>query len=564
MQTNRRFCGLLHMTAYEPEREFSGFIEFGNVFDRAVRRFLVHYIHARLNGTPLSDYLLQSLLENQQSKYFDYLQKSLDKILGFNLIQQLCRDNQQLRRQIIEDVLKWMRETDKKIAAKNPYQQENDMFEAWSHKPTHLWVETWYILINFLANTYTREELDKDFYAAKFKSLLADPQILARAQSVQAQHLPQEKTPLDILIDDLLAQWNALLVAKNLKYYMEEMDKARDAFAELLHKKIEEFHKLITLINPFTMEISNFWDMSRSLWKDKGFNVLEHYQKLLANEKAIQELADLLGRMREAQTEVEEEIFRQVIVRKEPKTDLQLKSEIGGIYPSNDLSYVVPSEWALLGNSATEPLFLQKYADRSLMTYRFQGQTLTNSDKVSFTVHRREKRKEKGPFILCIDTSGSMEGLPSQIAKVVCFAVMKMAAKEHRKCYLISFSIGIKTINLLNIAENIDKIIDFLSMSFDGGTDITPALSEALNMLQTADYKDADVMMISDFVMFDIREDLLARIRKEQARGTKFHSLTLSQKPNLQVVEQFDNYWVYDPKERNIMRRLWEDIRRLQ
>jgi uncharacterized protein with von Willebrand factor type A (vWA) domain len=207
---------------------------------------------------------------------------------------------------------------------------------------------------------------------------------------------------------------------------------------------------------------------------------------------------------------------------------------------------------------------LQKYADKSLLSYQFQGRSLVHSDKVSFTTHRREKRKEKGPFILCIDTSGSMEGLPSQIAKVLCFAIMKMAAKEQRKCYLISFSIGIKTINLLNIADSIDKIVDFLGMSFDGGTDITPALSEALNVLQTSDYKDADVMMVSDFVMFDIREDLLRRIRKEQSRGTKFHSLTLSQKPNLQVVEQFDNYWVYDPQERNIMRRLWDDIRRLQ
>ncbi|MCS7018530.1 MAG: VWA domain-containing protein [Cytophagales bacterium] len=553
------------MTAYELEQEFNNFIEFGNVFDKAIRTFLVHYIHARLSGTPISNYRLQSLLQNQQSKYFDYLQISLDKILGFSLIREVCEGHPQLTRQIIEDVLKWMREADKKIAAKNPYQQENDMFEAWSHKPTHLWVNSWYVLINFLASTYTREELDKDFYAAKFKALLADPAILQLTTPANGQHsFPEEKSPLDVLIDDLLAQWNALLTAKNLQYYMEEMDKAREEFTTLLHKKVEEFHKLMTLINPFAMEISNFWDMSRSLWKDKGFNVLDHYQQLLANEKAIQELTDLLGRMREAQTEVEEEIFREVIVHKEPQINWQLKSEIGGIHGSNNLSHVLPSEWALLGNPLTEPLFLQKYADRSLMSYRFQGHQWVHSDKVSFTTHRREKRKEKGPFILCIDTSGSMDGLPSQIAKVLCFAIMKMAAKEHRKCYLISFSIGIKTINLLNIAESIDKIVDFLSMSFDGGTDITPALSEALNMLQTADYKDADVMMVSDFVMFDIREDLLHRIRKEQARGTKFHSLTLSSKPNLQVVAQFDNYWVYDPQERNIMRRLWNDIRQLQ
>ncbi|MCS6968418.1 MAG: VWA domain-containing protein [Cytophagales bacterium] len=553
------------MTAYELEQEFSHFIEFGGVFDRPVRTFLVHYIHARLTGTGISSYQIQHLLQNQQSQYFAYLQKALDKILGFPLLQEVCANNEQLTQQIIQDVLKWMRQTDKKINSKNPYQNENDMFGAWSHKPTHLWVETWHVLINFLANTYTREELDKDFYAYRFKTLLSDKELLQKARQIIPSNVPaQEKSLLDILIDDLLAQWNALLTAKNLRYYMEEMEQEQEQFAELLHKKVEEFHKLMTLINPFVMEISNFWDLSRGLWKDKGFHVLEHYHRLLADEKSIQQLADLLGRMRQAQTEVEEEIFCQTVVQKQWQTNPHLRNEVAGLWESSDLCRVLPSELALLGHKETEPLFLQKYADKRLLTYQLQGKQLVPNDKISFTAHRREKRKEKGPFILCIDTSGSMEGLPSQIAKVLCFAMMKVAAKEHRKCYLISFSIGIKTINLLNIAENIDKIIDFLSMSFDGGTDITPALSEALNMLQTRDYKEADVMIVSDFVMFDINQHLLRRIEQEQARGTKFHSLTLSNKPNLQVIRQFDNYWVYDPQERNIMRLLWEDLKNLQ
>jgi uncharacterized protein with von Willebrand factor type A (vWA) domain len=247
-------------------------------------------------------------------------------------------------------------------------------------------------------------------------------------------------------------------------------------------------------------------------------------------------------------------------VRKEWVTDYHLRGEVGGLRESDDLPHILPSELALLGSPATEALFLQKYADKSLLTYQYQGRSLVTSDKVSYSSFQKQKRKEKGPFVLCIDTSGSMDGLPSQIAKVLCFAIMKMAAKEHRKCYLISFSIGIKTINLLDMANNMDRIVDFLAMSFDGGTDITPALSEALNVLQTTDYKDADVMMISDFVMFDIREDLLRRIQQEQSRGTRFHSLTLSQKPNLQVVSQFDNYWVYDPASRGVMRKLWQDL----
>ena len=140
---------------------------------------------------------------------------------------------------------------------------------------------------------------------------------------------------------------------------------------------------------------------------------------------------------------------------------------------------------------------------------------------------------------------------------------MKMAAKEDRKCFLISFSVGIKTINLLDVANSMDRIIDFLSMSFDGGTDVTPAMSAAIEMLQTKDYKDADVLMVSDFIMFDIRKEILRRIQQEQQKGTKFHSLTISRRANLEVLEAYDNCWIYDPDHKKIMRQLLDTLREI-
>ncbi|MCU0450064.1 MAG: VWA domain-containing protein [Bernardetiaceae bacterium] len=546
------------MTAYELEDEYRRFIEFGGVFDRPVRLFLVHYAYQKLAGQPVSDYKIQQLLVNQQSKYYHYLQQALDKLLDPVPVRHLARQHQPLAQQLLHDILHWLREADKRIKTRNPHQKENDQFAAWSHKPTHLWAQTWYLAVNLLAGLYPRAALDHDFYAKKFKELLTDQPPPAPAPSDDL-----EQTPLDLLINDLLAAWDALLTAKNLQYYVEEMEQEQQQFSELLNKKVEEFQKLMSIIEPFAAEVSHFWDLSRGLWQAKSFNVLDHYQALLANERSVQELADLLGRMREAQIELEEEVYQQIIVRKEWVPDPHQRAEIAGLRESDDLPAVLPAELALLGHPATEALFLQKYADKSLLSYQFEGKRLVTSDRSSFTSFQKQKKKEKGPFILCIDTSGSMEGLPSQIAKVLCFAIMKMAAKEHRKCYLISFSIGIKTINLLDLANSMDRVIDFLGMSFDGGTDITPALAEALNVLQTADYQDADVMMVSDFVMFDIRPEVLQRIQKEQARGTRFHSLTLSNKPNLQVVSQFDNYWVYDPTSRGIMRKLWQDVAQL-
>ena len=139
-----------------------------------------------------------------------------------------------------------------------------------------------------------------------------------------------------------------------------------------------------------------------------------------------------------------------------------------------------------------------------------------------------------------------MHGTPETVAKMLCFAILKLAIRENRKCYLISFSTGIQTINLTDLNNSLDKIIEFLSMSFHGGTDASPAMNEALRMLSTEDYKKADVIMASDFVMAGLTENVKNQILLAKENKTKFHSLVIGNSQNKQVIEEFDNNWVYD------------------
>jgi uncharacterized protein with von Willebrand factor type A (vWA) domain len=140
-----------------------------------------------------------------------------------------------------------------------------------------------------------------------------------------------------------------------------------------------------------------------------------------------------------------------------------------------------------------------------------------------------------------------------------------MAAREKRRCFLISFSTGLQTINLLELENSLDQVVKFLSMTFQGGTDIHPPMYEAINMLHTRDYKHADVLMISDFIMYQMQESLVKRMKGEQRRGTLFHSLTVnSGVANPAIVELFDNYWVYNPEDRNIARQLAADLKAIE
>ncbi|MBR1614821.1 MAG: VWA domain-containing protein, partial [Treponema sp.] len=98
-----------------------------------------------------------------------------------------------------------------------------------------------------------------------------------------------------------------------------------------------------------------------------------------------------------------------------------------------------------------------------------------------------------------MDTSGSMHGTPENIAKTVTFALSKIAIEEERKCYLVSFSTEIETLDMSDFksGDALTRIVQFLHMSFNGGTDASPALRHAVQMLQKDGYKNADVLMIS-------------------------------------------------------------------
>jgi uncharacterized protein with von Willebrand factor type A (vWA) domain len=137
---------------------------------------------------------------------------------------------------------------------------------------------------------------------------------------------------------------------------------------------------------------------------------------------------------------------------------------------------------------------------------------------------------------------------------------LKIAVRDNRKCYLISFSTGIETLNLTDIKNNIDKLISFLSMSFNGGTDAMPAMREALLMLKTEDYKKADVIMISDFVMPSIPKEIQNDINGAKENKTKFHSLVIGNSENKSVIECFDNNWIYNPNGNGNILQLMKDI----
>ena len=521
------------------EQEYQRFIEFGTLLDRRTRRYLIEYLKSKLSGNPYQG-------EALSDRYAEYFQRALDEVFAIDQLLFVCANNASITRQIVLDTLYWIKKTFAKTAAKHPFTKEEDMLRSWSVTPAKTFRTRYPYLLQYLGTTYTREELDSAFYADR----------LARYFAKEfADWTDEDQRNFERMLTDLLSQWDALLQAKILAFQLRQLTEAKEQYLDLLEQKVAEYRRLKSILNPFTDYLG--WDMSRDLWQSTSFDTLKAYDELLADEDSLRRLADLLGKLREAEIEIEEETFEKTIVRQEWQVDPLARSEIVGVHESQDLNHLLSSEAALLSHDVTETAFLKKYADSSLLTLRYEDRRLVRSEDQVMEVNQRIKQRERGPFIVCVDTSQSMMGRPEEIAKVLTLGILKMAINSNRRAYLISFSTGIKTIDLHDIANSIDELAAFLNMSFYGGTDATLALYEALRQLKSHDYEDADVLMISDFVMYKIDQDILNEVAFYQHnKSTEFHSLALAREANAELLSRFDTNWIYDPNTRGIIREL--------
>ena len=524
----------------ELEEEYNRFIEFGGLLDRKMRRYLVQYLQNKFDPD-------RHIVPELKDKYYRYFEDALDDIFLIDGLKDILQQNSSIKKRVILDTIYWMKKSYKDVRTKHPYEDEQQRLSSWSITPMKAFLKRRQALPIYLASIYRRDELDTQFYKVKFDAVISSDDI--------EELSPEDRKQLDLLVDDILAKWDALLYAKILVFQLDKFKEEKEAYIDFLNQKVVEYNKLRDIVEPFSEYFG--WDLSRKLWKKTSFDLIESYRNILDDEDSVRELADLLGSMREAEIEMEEETFEKTIIKQEWVKDEMLKSEIVGVDSSDRLTDMLSSEAGLLSDSDTESYFLKKYADKKLLTFRYEDKRLVKSVDHIMEVNQRVKQKEKGPFIVCVDTSESMDGTPEKIAKVMTMAILKMSMNQNRRAFLINFSTGIQTLDLYNIADSIDEIAAFLKMSFYGGTDATLALYEALKQLDRADYEDADILMVSDFIMYKLGEDVKQQISHYQInRNTQFHALAIGDQVNNEVLNYFDTNWQYNPKEKGIIRAL--------
>lgn len=156
--------------------------------------------------------------------------------------------------------------------------------------------------------------------------------------------------------------------------------------------------------------------------------------------------------------------------------------------------------------------------------------------------HITKPRLEAGPIIVCFDTSSSMNGKPGRLALTLLIQLLRMAKKKKRKCFMITFSVRTKTIELTS-PSNWRRLDHFLERGFSGGTNGEEMLHTAIATLHKKDFSLADVLIISDFEFPLPVPKTKAKMKVEHDKGTRFYGLQIGDRSYYNYESILDKIW---------------------
>lgn len=460
-----------------------------------------------------------------------------------------------LEESIKKEIVEWTERTNKILEKENPFVEEavfNQRICTVESRILQSEIKKTLSAYKGIPSVKTfRPNIDLDFFQKSFEANIST----------------EKKKKSEILSRNLKAEMQKELIRRKTDWELVQIEKQRKMLLKDLYEKIEKFRKIFERLKSFTKNFGRLWDLAQGELNDNGFDVLEKYAELLENDEGLTALAEMIGRHHDEEQKYHKELRSKIVVETVFNPEPAYKGEIAGLRLSDSLQDALPSELALYSNPSSRQIFKMKYAQKQLLSYSYtRNIEYKKSLEATEEVEVEETIEKKGPMIICVDTSGSMQGTPERVAKTVAFALAQKSLEEERGCYLISFSTGIETMDLssFNSSDGITNLVKFLHMSFNGGTDANPALEYSVKLLQEKDWKNADVLMISDFVMGTLSSTLEEKIKSLQEKKSRFFSLAVTTSVNDKVVSVFNNNWIYDIYSENSGSKLVRQLEELK
>lgn len=401
--------------------------------------------------------------------------------------------------------------------------------------------------------------LSNSLFNQEIEKIITELHKLDSAFTNEATKITKGHTSLSLAQQSLfIKQWRSSLISQVKTLHKMLFEQEQEQLLAELQERLALSANLSNTFSENERAAGRLWDMTKGSISKTPYDekIIQRYSDFLEQQPELHKLASLLGRSKTAKSIPEESVvFESVtIVEKAPDNTPE---QVNGINLNDDILRLLPTELALFGIDETEYEFYRKLVEKQLNTYRLQGDSWQERTVLRPITHHHDEERPRGPFIVCIDTSGSMGGFNEQCAKAFGLALMKIAIADNRSCHVMLFSTDIIHYHLSS-ANGLQELIKFLSQTFRGGTDLSLCLEEVADKLNSSAWKDADAVVISDFVAQRLPENLINKIKKsQQQQHNRFHAVTLSNYGKPSIMKIFDHIWRFDTGLKSRLLRRW-------
>jgi len=283
--------------------------------------------------------------------------------------------------------------------------------------------------------------------------------------------------------------------------------KARQINTDLAHGDRTELKRMQMQAASLAQDIDRAAEDSHAFSREFGqggrMNAGERLElgRHLARSRKLGELARLVGRMKQDARALRRKTLDRGI------------TEAYDIERGADLGRIIPSELVAMHHPVMVRDFRRRLLEGEVLQYRL----------------REDEQKGKGPMVVCIDVSSSMQGDKELWAKAVGLTLMDIARRQRRLFRAVLFSSGEESLRVLDLNRvrryepELGKVIEMAEYFPGGGTDFQRPLDASLALLGDSRLKRGDIVMITDGEC-QVSPEWLAhfRERKEELKFTVF------------------------------------------
>lgn len=185
------------------------------------------------------------------------------------------------------------------------------------------------------------------------------------------------------------------------------------------------------------------------------------------------------------------------------------REEVVDIERGGDVARILPSGLARLHHPLLRKLALREVVEQTALQYRLEG----------------KEPQGRGPIVMLLDTSGSMEGEPMLWAQSIGAMALMVGAKEKRPCIILPFNVVARNpIDTREVATSA-ALEDLMKLHAHGGTDFSQPLRRAMEHLRSA--PRADLLIVTDG-MAECDEDTAQELQAMKDKGARVFGLTVN------------------------------------